>query len=82
MLALLGFILGILVSSFRSKRRLEAENAALRNKVRVLRRRCAAGFGSARSDHMHGLADCIINTSAFRFLVHTAVVSVPAGEAH
>src|ERR671919_796843 len=38
MYALLGFVVSILVSPFKSKRRLEAENAALRHQVMVLRR--------------------------------------------
>jgi transposase InsO family protein len=38
MIALLGFVLTVLVSPFKSKSRLEAENAALRHQVVVLRR--------------------------------------------
>jgi hypothetical protein len=39
MFALLYFILGILAVPFKSKRRLEAENAALRSQLNVLRRK-------------------------------------------
>ena len=39
MIALLYFILGILAVPFKSKRRLEAENAALRSQLNVLRRK-------------------------------------------
>ena len=38
MIALLCFVLTVLVSPFKSKNRLEAENAALRHQVVVLRR--------------------------------------------
>ena len=38
MIALLCFVLAVLVSPFKSKSRLEAENAALRHQVVVLRR--------------------------------------------
>jgi len=38
MIALLCFVLNVLVSPFKSKSRLEAENAALRHQVVVLRR--------------------------------------------
>ena len=39
MFALLCFVLAILASPFKSKRRLEAENAALRHQLIVLRRK-------------------------------------------
>src|SRR2546429_5133086 len=39
MIALLRFLLALLVSPFRSKSRLEAENAALRHQLIVLQRR-------------------------------------------
>src|SRR5450830_1020124 len=39
MIALLSFMLGVLASPFRSKSRLEAENAVLRNQLIVLRRK-------------------------------------------
>jgi hypothetical protein len=39
MIALIGFVLTILGSPFKSKSRLEAENAALRQQLIVLRRR-------------------------------------------
>jgi hypothetical protein len=38
MFALLGFILAVLISPFKSRSRLEAENAALRHQLIVLRR--------------------------------------------
>jgi hypothetical protein len=38
MIALLWFVLAILASPFKSKRRLEAENAALRRQLIILRR--------------------------------------------
>src|SRR5215475_5449639 len=38
MIALLYFVLNVLVSPFKSKSRLEAENAALRHQVAILRR--------------------------------------------
>src|SRR5436309_1491743 len=41
MIALLCFFLTLLASLFKSKSRLEAENAALRHQLIVLRRRCA-----------------------------------------
>ena len=39
MIGLLGFVLTVLVSAFKSKSRLEAENAALRHQLIVLRRK-------------------------------------------
>ena len=39
MVALLCFLLAVLASPFKSKRRLEAENAALRHQLIVLRRK-------------------------------------------
>src|SRR5471030_1318931 len=39
MIALLGFVLAVLASPFKSKSRLEAENAALRHQLIVLRRK-------------------------------------------
>jgi hypothetical protein len=39
MIALLFFVLAVLVSPFKSKSRLEAENAALRHQLSVLRRK-------------------------------------------
>ena len=39
MLALLAFVLAVLVSPFKSKSRLEAENAVLRHQLIVLRRK-------------------------------------------
>ena len=39
MIGLLGFVLAVLAGPFKSKMRLEAENAALRHQLSVLRRR-------------------------------------------
>src|ERR1700758_1634963 len=39
MIGLLGFVLAVLTSPFKSRLRLEAENAALRHQLMVLRRR-------------------------------------------
>jgi hypothetical protein len=39
MIALLCFVLAVLIASFKSKSRLEAENAALRHQLSVLRRK-------------------------------------------
>jgi hypothetical protein len=47
MIALLCFVLAILVSPFKSKGRLEAENAALRHQLIVLRRQMR-GLGRVR----------------------------------
>jgi hypothetical protein len=46
MIGLLRFVLVILAAVFRSKARVEAENAALRHQLFVLRRKCQ-GQGSA-----------------------------------
>ena len=46
MIALLCFVLAVLVAPFKSKSRLEAENAALRHQLIVLRRKIQAAFGS------------------------------------
>ena len=45
MIGLLLFVLAILVSPFKSKSRLEAENAVLRHQLIVLRRKVKAGSG-------------------------------------
>jgi hypothetical protein len=44
MIALLCFFLGILASPFKSKARLEAENAALRHQLIVLQRKLRGGI--------------------------------------
>jgi hypothetical protein len=46
MLALFGFILALLVSLFKSRSRLEAENAALRQQLIVLLNRSGFAGGS------------------------------------
>src|SRR5271165_4074905 len=50
MLALLCFVLAVLVSPFKSKRRLEAENAALRHQLIVLRRKVPGRVWLTHSD--------------------------------
>src|SRR5476651_520480 len=50
MIALLSFFLGILASPFKSKGRLEAENAALRHQLVVLRRKLRGGMRLTNSD--------------------------------
>ena len=50
MLALLCFVLAVLVSPFKSKRRLEAENAALRHQLIVLRRKVPGRVWLTNSD--------------------------------
>src|SRR5471030_2181750 len=50
MVALLGFFLGILASPFKSKSRLEAENAALRHQLVVLRRKLRGRVRLTNSD--------------------------------
>jgi len=50
MLALLCFVLAVLASPFKSKRRLEAENAALRHQLIVLRRQVRGRVRLTNSD--------------------------------
>ena len=50
MLALLGFVLAVLASPFKSKRRLQAENAALRHQLIVLRRQVRGRVRLTNSD--------------------------------
>src|SRR5271165_6987097 len=50
MLALLSFVLAVLVSPFKSKRRLEAENAVLRHQLIVLRRKVPGRVWLTNSD--------------------------------
>src|SRR5476649_2044293 len=50
MIALLGFFLGILASPFKSKGRLEAENATLRHQLVVLRRKLRGRVRLTNSD--------------------------------
>ena len=52
MFALLFFVLAILASPFKSKSRLEAENAALRHQVVVLRRKMRGRVRLTNSDRM------------------------------
>ena len=50
MFALLCFVLAVLVSPFKSKRRLEAENAALRHQLIILRRKVRGRVRLTNSD--------------------------------
>ena len=50
MIALLCFVLAILAAPFKSKSRLEAENAALRHQLSCCGARCTAAFGSRADD--------------------------------
>jgi ribosomal protein L34 len=52
MIALLCFILAILASPFKSKRRLEAENATLRHQLIVLRRKLRGRVRLTNSDRL------------------------------
>src|SRR5262249_33683785 len=52
MIALLYFVLNVLVSPFKSKSRLEAENAALRHQVAILRRIVHRRVRLTNSDRM------------------------------
>src|SRR5262249_22179543 len=52
MIALICFFLNLLTSPFRSKSRLEAENAALRHQVIVLRRRVNGGVQLTNGDRL------------------------------
>jgi hypothetical protein len=52
MIALLSFFLILLVSSFKSKSRLEAENAALRHQVIVLQRRLRGRIPLTNGDRL------------------------------
>jgi hypothetical protein len=52
MIALLSFFLTLLVSSFKSKSRLEAENAALRHQLIVLRRKVCGRVQLTNGDRL------------------------------
>ena len=58
MIALLCFVLAILAAPFKSKRRLEAENAALRHQLIVLRRKVQGRSGS-QTTIAGSLSNCI-----------------------
>ena len=58
MIALLCFVLGVLVSPFKSKSRLEAENAALRHQLIILRRKVQSRV-RLRSKDRYFLSRCI-----------------------
>ena len=51
MLALLCFVVAVLASPFKSKSRLEAENAVLRQQVIILRRKVPGGVWLKNNDH-------------------------------
>ena len=65
MSALLCFFLAVLASPFKSRRRLEAENVALRYQLIV--------SGPESLVHTRSLANFIITTSGSRFSVQTQV---------
>ena len=50
MIALLGFVLAVLAAPFKSKSRLEAENAALRRQLIILRRRVSGRVRPTNND--------------------------------
>ena len=50
MLALLSFVLAVLTSPFKSKSRLEAENAALRHQLIILRRKVRGRLRPTNND--------------------------------
>jgi hypothetical protein len=58
MIGLLSFVLVVLASPFKSKLRLEAENAVLRHQLVVLRRGCRVASGS-RTLIAGSLSNCI-----------------------
>jgi len=59
MIGLLCFVLAVLASPFKSKLRLEAENAVLRHQLIVLKRSCvvASGLGTTIAG---SLSSCIV----------------------
>jgi hypothetical protein len=58
MIGLLRFVLGILASPFKSKRRLEAENAVLRHQLIILQRKMR-GRPRSRTTIVGFLSGCI-----------------------
>ena len=50
MIALLGFVLAVLAAPFKSKSRLEAENAVLRRQLIILRRRVSGRVRLTKND--------------------------------
>src|ERR1700722_16323671 len=56
MIALIRFVLGVLISPFRSKSRLEAENAVLRHQLIVLRRKIRGRPQLTNNDRCPSLA--------------------------
>ena len=74
MVALLCFLLALFTSPFKSKSRLEAENAALRHQLAVLRRKVPKPMTSgAKADGRFGKQD-------FVYLPTEDVYRCPAGE--
>jgi hypothetical protein len=59
MIALLCFVLAVLAAPFKSKSLLEAENAALRHQLTVLRRKVHGRVGLTNSDRL-----CVPKTSS------------------
>ena len=59
MIALLCFVLAILASQFKSKSRLEAENAALRHQLIVLRRELRGRIG--QTAYLGAAVPCQLN---------------------
>jgi hypothetical protein len=59
MIALLSFVVAMLALPFRSKSRLEAENAVLRHQLLVLRRKVHGRVGLANNDRLFS-SSCIV----------------------
>ena len=72
MIGLLCFVLAVLSSPFKSKLRLEAENAVLRHQLIVLRHRLARFCEPASSILAPSWADFIATTPVVEFSVHTS----------
>src|SRR5262245_14469080 len=89
MIALLCFLVTLFASPLKSRSRLEAENAALRYQLIVLRRKVTGRVRVTNGDRMHqsrgqfsgsetsrqmrSSGACIANMSEFEFLVHTGM---------
>jgi hypothetical protein len=63
MIALLWLLLAVLAASFKSKCRLEAENAALRHQVMVLRRQARSRMQLTNFDRLFLVQHCTHATS-------------------
>jgi hypothetical protein len=64
MIALLGFVLAVLAAPFKSKSRLEAENAALRHQLIVLRRKVQGRVRLTNNDRWFFIQLCVPKTSS------------------